>query len=139
MKKYILSFLIYWVAIVATADVKVEQAYIPKLPPTANNVAAYFKVTNEGNKPRVLLGVESIAFAMAHYHHTKVKEGVASMESMHKLIIPAGESIIFEPGGMHVMLMKPKDALATKMEIPLVLLFEDGERLSVSAIVRAIN
>lgn len=139
MRNIILTLTLCLVTLNTAAEIKVDRAYVPALPPTAMTLAAYFTITNEGETDRVLMKVESDLFGMVHLHHTMMKDGVASMHSIHKLVIKAGDTIELSPGGMHVMLMKPKGVIADEEAVPLVLVFEDGERLPVKATVQKIN
>ncbi|MBX2883940.1 MAG: copper chaperone PCu(A)C [Granulosicoccus sp.] len=120
----------------ALADLKVKNAYIPQLPPSSMVHAAYMTITNSGTATRTLIGVKSEAFSAAHIHHTRVKNGVATMNSMHQLDIKPGTSMEFKPGEMHIMLMKAGEKIVAGKEIPLVLEFKNGETVITFAKVR---
>jgi len=82
--------------------VVVEDAVV-RVPAGANS-AMYFSVTNPGSEPDRLLGV-SVGFAMAELHESTMADGVAMMSPVSHIEIPAGETVVLEPGGLHVMLM----------------------------------
>ena len=121
------------------ADLSVKNVYVPALPPGSMTFAAYFTISNDGVEARELVGVESDSFMGAHLHQTKMKDGVSSMMSMGSIVIEPGETITFAPGGLHVMLMKPVNDGMSKVSIPLVLLFKSGEKVEISAPIKAIN
>lgn len=72
---------------------------------TAMTSAGYFMITNNGTADDTLLGVEA-DFPRVTIHDTTVENGVATMSHIEGgVVIPAGESVLFEPGGKHVMFM----------------------------------
>ena len=67
---------------------------------------------NTGTEPVTLLGLETSLAMMPDIHETNTDaNGVSSMAPAGEIIIPPGESVSLEPGGMHAMLM----LLQTKM------------------------
>lgn len=139
MKKIMLITFALWLPVSVRADIDIKDAYVPAMPPGSMMFAAYFTVSNTGTEPRELLGVESTSFKGAHLHHTKMKDGISSMMSMDSIVIEPGETLTLEPGGTHVMLMKPVKDSVVKLSVPLVLVFKSGERKEISAQIKAMN
>jgi len=121
------------------AELRVDNAYLPALPPTAMTMAAYLTITNTGDSDRTITGISAELFSMAHLHKTVMEDGISKMGMMHKLIIKPGQTVSMEPGGLHIMLMRPKKGAVAKGEVPITLTFSDGETLSVVAEIRSIN
>jgi len=121
------------------ANLDIKNIYVPSMPPGSMTFAAYFTITNSGGEARELVGVETGSFKASHLHHTKMKDGVSSMMSMSGIVIEPGETVTLEPGGMHVMLMKPIKGTFDKVSIPLILEFKSGEKIEVSAHIKALN
>jgi len=105
-------------------------------PPIIKVHAAYFTIANHGTNSRDLVGVESPAYARADIHVSRNVDGVASMEHVAQVSVAPGKSIEFKPGGFHVMLMGAKAPLIDGATVPLVLIFADGEKLKVDAVVK---
>ena len=139
MKKIMLIVYALLLPVSVFADLSVKNVYVPALPPGSMTFAAYFTISNDGVEARELVGVESESFMGAHLHQTKLKDGVSSMMSIGSIVIKPGETITFEPGGLHVMMMKPVKDGMSKLSIPLVLLFKSGEKMEVSAPIKALN
>ncbi|MBX2837805.1 MAG: copper chaperone PCu(A)C [Gammaproteobacteria bacterium] len=139
MKKILCGVCLWLLTFSSWADIKIDNAYVPKMPPASMAYAAYLTLTNTGVEPRTLVSVISSDFDLAHLHRTVMKEGKSSMKGIHRLVIEAGETVSFEPGGMHVMLMKPKEPIAKQGKIPLVLTFDDGEKIEIMAAVKFIE
>jgi copper(I)-binding protein len=95
--------------------------------------AAYLTLTNTGAVPRQLIGVSAAGYMMAHVHRTEVKDDIATMASVDLLEIAPGQSIVFERGGLHIMLMRPEAPLVDGGTVELVLEFANGETLAVDA------
>jgi copper(I)-binding protein len=65
-----------------------------------------------------------------------MQDGMARMVAQDSMPIPAGGELSLEPGGYHLMLMRPKAALAAGDEVAVTLKFDDGSSLEVSMPVR---
>ena len=72
----------------------------------ARSAAAYMAISNEGATAIRLIGIESAAAKKITLHNTEHgNDGVARMQPVAGIEIPAGETVVLEPGGLHVMLM----------------------------------
>lgn len=95
-----------------------------------DNSAVYFEIRNPGESDR-LLRAESEAAQQVMLHRTVIDEaGTASMEMQAEVEIPAGEAIVFEPGGLHVMLIGLRRTLEVGDRLMLTLRFERGGEVS---------
>lgn len=121
--------------VVMAEGLSVDRPMVPMAPPGAMAHAAYFTLTNSGEEPRQLIGVTAEGYAMAHLHLSEIKNDVATMSSMDLVEIAPGQSVAFEQGGLHVMLMRPEAPLEDGAMVNLTLEFANGETLPVSAMV----
>lgn len=119
----------------APADVTVQDAWIAEPPPGAPAAAGYLTLVNPGEAPRALVAAASPACERVELHRTRVVDGVARMRPLERLEVPPGGSARLEPGGAHLMLMRPQ-GLKVGQTVLLELRFADGERLEVQAPVR---
>jgi copper(I)-binding protein len=96
------------------------------------NTAAYMRILNRGDVPDRLLEVRSDAARKTELHRTTIDEsGLASMGPAGSVEIPAGEAILLEPGGLHVMLMGVEETLGEGEMVRLTLAFEIAGELSI--------
>jgi len=116
-----------------STGLEVRQVLSPEAPPGASVHAAYLVLENTGAAPRRLVGVQAEGYARAEIHETRMVDGVMSMAPIAELSIPAGGTVAFEPGGLHVMLMGPDGARAQGDTVPLALIFADGTRIEAGA------
>ena len=89
--------------------------------------AAYLTILN-GLPETVRLRSVTSNVAMAMLHESVEKDGVLHMVPQENGIeIPAGEALLLEPGGKHIMLMNLQHALTAGEEILLTLTFEGAD------------
>lgn len=72
--------------------------------PPAAPAAVYLTIENTGGTPDRVLDVRSDACEHAMLHRTVVDGDRVGMDAVDGLELPAGERVVFEPGGLHVML-----------------------------------
>ncbi|MBV9548562.1 MAG: DUF1775 domain-containing protein [Alphaproteobacteria bacterium] len=104
--------------------------------PGALPAGGYFTLRNSGAKTAVLTGADSPACGMLMLHKSESKGGMAGMDMVSKVDIPAGGSLTFSPGGYHLMCMEAKSAMKPGANVPVTLNFQDGARLTASFAVR---
>ena len=114
-------------------DITITDPFVPMAPKGVMAHAAYMQVTNTGDTTRRLIGVAAPDYAMAHIHLSSEKDGVATMTAMGQLDIKPGQTVTLEPGGLHVMLMKPSIPLALGEAVSFDLQFANGDTVAVSA------
>ena len=114
----------------------VEQAWIRAAPPAATTLAAYAVVRNPCATPFAVTGVASADFAMAMIHETIVDKGISRMRHASSLPVPARGSLVFAPGGRHMMLMHPRRVLKEGDRVQVVLTLAGGEKLAMAAVVQ---
>lgn len=116
-------------------ELTVSNAFVPLAPPKAMAHAGYFTLTNTGKTARSLIGVSAAGYALSHLHQSAEADGVATMTMVHQVDIAPGQSIAFEQGGLHVMLMRPEASLSEGGTVVFTLEFANGETLPVAATV----
>ena len=105
----------------------VRAAWVRAAPPGAMMLAGYFTLENRGTDTRQLVGSRSDAFGDVSIHRSFVENGVSRMRPAGPLSIAPGEPLVFEPGGLHLMLMSPRADVSAGQRIPIWLCFEDGD------------
>tara|TARA_B110000116_G_scaffold198318_1_gene173099 strand:+ start:674 stop:1126 length:453 start_codon:yes stop_codon:yes gene_type:complete len=116
---------------VVAADIQVANAWLRELIPGQNNTVAYLQLHNSGLQGRQLTAVESNFALRAEMHTQIMTDGMMRMRKLDKLDIGALETVAFAAGGHHIMLYG-MDTLLNAKDRNLVLIFINGERLSVT-------
>ncbi len=125
---------LFLVASQAMSEVVVSNAWVRLLPPGVSTTAGYMRVLSEEDDR--LVGASSPEAAMVEIHESSMHDGVMQMSEVPRVPVPAGESVIFEPGGYHLMVMGLQRPLAAGRPFPLVLHFERAGRIETMAEVR---
>lgn len=107
----------------------VEKAWVRAAPPGAATLAGYLVLRNPCADPVRVTGVESLDFGMPMIHRTVEEGGVSRMREAGELPVPAGGELVFAPGGLHLMLMAPRRALAEGDVARIRLVLADGRRV----------
>ena len=89
--------------------------------------AAYFTIRNDGDTDQRLIEARPIDFAQFAELHTHINDGgVMRMRALADgIVIPAGETVSFAPGGLHVMLYELASPLTEGSPVHLTLVFEE--------------
>ncbi|KFN50350.1 copper chaperone PCu(A)C [Arenimonas composti] len=106
-----------------------EETWIRAAPPGAASLAGYGVLRNRCATAVTVTGIESLDFAMPMIHRTELVDGVSRMRDAGELRVPAGGELRFEPGGLHLMLMRPERPLAEGEVARVRLVLEDGRRV----------
>ena len=67
--------------------------------------AAYVTVTNNGPTADRLVSASCACAQSAMFHKTTRTNGMTSMDEVDAFPLPAGKTLVFAPGGNHIMLM----------------------------------
>jgi periplasmic copper chaperone A len=93
---------------------------------------AYMEIDNNDTVPITLVGVGTSDAKAAEVHETMQHDGMAHMMPRTELLIPAGDIVKMAPGGLHVMLIDLRRALAVGDSVRLSLRFSDSTSVAVT-------
>ena len=123
----VLSALLMLACSEAQAPLTASDVVVTRSVPGMPMSAGYFKLTNNSGQAISISHVTSPQFASVQMHETIIKDEVARMVPLETLILQPGETVSFEPGGKHLMLMRPADDIDS-----VTLTFFAGESLLLS-------
>lgn len=108
----------------------VEQLPNPGAMPAMTGVFGI--LTNTGDADVRLTGGSSPVAGKVELHETVMSdEGMVMREADGGLVVPAGGSLVLEPGGHHIMLIDLSEPVPAGVDVEVVLLSEDGEEITV--------
>lgn len=122
-------------AIAAEHGLKVTDAWVRMMPPTIKVHGGYLTIINEGKQPQELVAAASDNYEAVEIHLSRIENGVATMQRLESVEIPAGGKVEFKPGGMHLMLIGTMKPLEHGALVPIRLGFRAGTKIEVEAIV----
>ncbi|MCD9624705.1 copper chaperone PCu(A)C [Rhabdothermincola salaria] len=91
--------------------------------PAEGNTAVYVSLTNDGGSDR-LLGVDTDVAERATLHATEQRDGLVLMTGRDDYPVPGDTTVVFQPGGAHVMLEGLRRPLEVGDRLEVVLEFE---------------
>jgi copper(I)-binding protein len=95
--------------------------------------ALYLVITNEGDDADRLVSVTTDAAEFVEVHQVNMDNNVMQMNPLHDgLEIPAGEEVVLEPGGHHIMLIGLTESLIAGEDYELIMTFEHAGEITVT-------
>lgn len=108
-------------------SIKVTGAWSRVAPPNAPVLGGYLSITNGGNEPDELVKVTSPISDDVQIHTSSIEDGMAKMRRVTEGVeVPAGATVTFEPGGLHLMLLRPKARPAEGETLRVTLTFRNA-------------
>jgi len=95
--------------------------------------AAYLTLVNDGSLADRLVGAQSDVASTVEIHETTLTNGVAQMQPVFGIDVPANGRVEIQPAGYHLMLIGLTRDLRLGDHFTIVLQFEKSGRLSVEA------
>lgn len=111
-------------------DLEIVDPWVREAPPTADALAGYMVLQNQSGGDCVLTDVSAAGFKRAMFHRTEHEGDMASMEHQNEVRVAAGEPVVFEPNGLHIMLMHPDQPLQKGDQVAITLVLDNGEQQS---------
>ena len=108
------------------AGVSVRDAWIREAPPGMTMMAGYMELRNNTSRPQVLVAASSSGFESVMIHRTIAKDGMTGMEHAPQIELLPNASLLFAPGGYHLMLLNPKRTLRAGDRVEIQLEFRGG-------------
>ena len=107
-----------------SATVAIEKAWSRATPPGVPVGVGYLTIRNGGPDNDRLIAVSSPVASAVQVHQSLMVAGEAQMREQKNLVVPAGGSLVLEPGGYHLMLLDLKAPLVAGQRVPVTLQFE---------------
>jgi len=99
------------------------------------NGAGYLTIVNSGHAADKLLSASSPAAARVSIHESRMVGAVMTMRRLDGVAIPAGASVTFKPGGLHLMLEGLKAPLKEGDRVAVTLVFARAGRMAATLVV----
>ena len=138
---FIMTWLVLQPAIAAYpfdsfADVVAHDPWIREAPPSIRVLAGYVRLENKTDYDIRFVNATSPAFMDIEIHKISIHNGVAQMEHISHVLIPAYKTVQLDPGGFHLMMMGAKRRMKAGDKIPVKLFFSKGSPVSVQMVVK---
>ena len=120
------------------SGISVSDAWFRALP-AGLPAGGYFKLHNGTDKPVVLKGADSPACGMLMIHRSVHTSGLEHMMPAGNLDVPPGGTLVFAPGGYHLMCMNPTSAMRAGAIVAATLHFAGASAVTADFAVRGAN
>lgn len=119
-------------------DLTVDHPWTRATAPGAPVGGGFFVVRNNGAADDVLIDGEAPFARRTEVHQSKMEDGVMKMQKVNGgLPIPAGQSVMLNPGNFHLMFMGLTERLVEGEKVPVTLHFKEAGSITVEFIVDA--
>ncbi|TVQ27851.1 MAG: copper chaperone PCu(A)C [Spirochaetaceae bacterium] len=117
-------------------DISINNAWIRASVDGDENGAAYMVIRNRGKESIRLIAARSdLALAVELHTHTRV-DGLMRMIEVPHVEVAAGEEVVFEPGGYHIMFLGLTSGFTEGDRHTIDLIFEGRDPVAVSFVVQ---
>jgi copper(I)-binding protein len=117
----------------------VERAWARETFKMAKAGAAYITLNNPSDSDITLVSasVDASVASMVEIHETKMANGMMQMQELENgALIAANQTLVFEPGGMHFMLMGLAEPLEAGKQLKLTMTFSDESEKTVDMLIQ---
>lgn len=121
-----LAFFFASAAIHAEEAVTVAHAWVRATAPGQRVAGAYLEISSA--VPGKLVAASSPVAGSVEIHSMRLENGIMKMRQLESLELPAQQTVKFEPGGLHIMLLALKRPLKRGDKIPLRLTLQRADR-----------
>jgi periplasmic copper chaperone A len=116
-------------AVPALAQVRVDGAWARPTVPGQQGGGGFVSLTSSGGDR--LIGGSTPLAQRFELHTMAMKGDVMEMRQIDAIELPAGKTVELKPGGLHVMFIGLKQALALGTKVPVTLRFEKAGEVQV--------
>jgi copper(I)-binding protein len=141
LKQVVLTLSLLGLAAQVSAQTLVEDAWVRATVPGQASSGAFMTLTASSDSK--LLEVQSPVAKIVQIHQSSMKDDVMRMQQVSSVVLPAGQPVLMDSNGYHVMLIDLVGQVKEGDKVPLTLIVEDatGEKqsIAVEATARALN
>ncbi|QIR07446.1 copper chaperone PCu(A)C [Salinivibrio costicola] len=108
----------------------IHDAYARASAPGAPNSAAFMVLDNQSDVLKRVVSAQTPAAKRVELHEHAMADGMMKMRQIPQILVPSGEQVVLQPGGLHVMLFDLVKPLKVGEQISLTLTTADGHSLT---------
>lgn len=125
---------------VTLGAIDISGAFTRATLPNAPVGGGYFTLTNTGAEDDRLVAASSPAAGAVQMHEMAIENDIMKMRELPDgIIVPAGETVALEPGGLHLMFMKLAAPLVEGTVVPVTLTFEKAGEITIEVPVAGVG
>lgn len=117
-------------------DVLYADKAVVNLSPVEGNPSAGYMDLHGGRLDVELVAVTSDDVLRMEMHETVEKDGMASMNKIKSIPVPAGKTVKLEPGGKHLMIWGVGEGSLNRGLLTMTLIYSNNDRIQINAVVK---
>lgn len=125
-----------WAADFNLGPIELNAPWIRASVPGQINGAGYIQLKTTASTPDKLISAQSDAATKVELHTVTTENGVAKMQQVQGIDIPANGSVNLAPGGFHIMFLQLTAPFKQDSTVPVVLTFEKAGEVRVNFTVK---
>ncbi len=108
-----------------SADIVIEDSFVRAAIKQQRNSAAFMSITNQSASDLAVVKAQSPVADIVELHTHTNDNGVMRMRQISQIDLPAGQQVVLQPGGLHVMLLGLTQDLKVGDQIDITLILSD--------------
>ena len=125
-KPLLLLGLILFISDSAISEIVVKNAWVRAAPAGSQIMAAYMHIDNQGSQTMSSSKIIANGFEKTEIHTSYVVDEISKMKKLNNLSIKESESLVMEPGGLHLMLINPDGVPKRNSNVEILMFFENA-------------
>ncbi len=127
------------VASCGQGDILYADNAVVNLSPVEGNPSAGYMDLHGGRVDVALVDVVSDDVLRMEMHETVEENGMASMNMLKSIPVPAGETVKLEPGGKHLMIWGVGEGPKKRGLLTMTLIYSNNDRIEIDAVIRKVG
>ncbi len=120
---------------ITVGDIEITGAFTRATLPNAPVAGGFLTLTNKGAEDDRLVSVTTPIAAMGQIHEMAMEGDVMKMRQLKDgIVVPAGETVVLEPGGYHLMFMGLNGPVVEGTSVAVTLTFEKAGAITVDLV-----
>ncbi|KOO05933.1 copper chaperone PCu(A)C [Vibrio hepatarius] len=112
-------------------DIEIDHPWSREAPPTATVIAGFFQLKNNAQQDDYLINASTPVAKRVEIHTHEMSDGMMHMKQIDRVKIAAQETVMFKPGGYHLMIFNPEKAYKQGERFPMTLTFQNAGEVQV--------
>ena len=124
-KQFFLYFLLLF-SDLAIGDIVIKNAWVRAAPSGSKIMAAYMIIDNQTSETITSSKIIANGFEKTEIHTSYVVDEISKMKKLNNLSIKGSESLVMEPGGLHLMLINPDEVPKRNSNVEILMFFKNA-------------
>ncbi|MCE2594834.1 copper chaperone PCu(A)C [Motilimonas cestriensis] len=112
-------------------SIKIDHPWSREAPPNAKVIAGFFQLKNKGTEDDFLISASSPVADRVELHTHVMEDDMMKMRQVDSVRIGAMKTVMFKPGGFHLMIFDPKQSFKKGERFPMTLTFKNAGTIEI--------